>query len=133
MQISRWLNLCWYIVLPLLLTGCSDPGVRNFHFDGTVTFNGDPVVAGVIIFEPDPLQGNSGPQGSAVIKDGKYNTRKSRGQGSVGGASIVKIDCYDGKNPTEVTPYGNRIRDRYETKENLSTESATVNFDVPKD
>ena len=87
--------------------------------------------AGVIVFEPDPRQGNSGPQGSAVIKNGTYDTRTPPGQGSVGGASFVKIDCYDGKNPTEVTPYGDRIRNRYEVTQNMPSESATVNFDVP--
>jgi len=107
--------------------------VRKCHFKGTVALKGEPVPAGVIIFEPDPLQRNSGPQGSAVIKDGKFDTRKSPGQGSVGGPSIIKIDCYDGQNPTEVTPYGDRIRKRYETREAMPTESATVDFDVPQE
>ena len=128
---NRFTTAAMFLILMLCLVGCSDSGPRKYHYQGTVTLDGDPVPAGVIVFEPDPLAGNTGPQGSAVIKDGKYNTRKSPGQGCVGGASIVKIDCYDGKNPTEITPYGKRIRSRYEMKHELPAESGEVDFDVP--
>ena len=42
----------------LLAAGCGEAGPARYHVSGKVTFNGQPVPAGQIVFEPDPTAGN---------------------------------------------------------------------------
>src|SRR5947207_3360144 len=81
-------------ILPLvcLLIGCfAENGPTRYRISGTVTFNGQPVPHGEILFTPDSSQGNSGPQGIATIQDGRYDTDGSRAPGVAGGPTIVQV------------------------------------------
>lgn len=52
------------LVAVAAVVGCgSNDAPDRFHISGKVTFAGEPVPAGQIIFEPDASQQNSGPQG----------------------------------------------------------------------
>src|SRR5688500_11969800 len=82
-------------VLAALLAGCSS-GERTYHLSGAVSYQGKPVPAGHIVFEPDTKSGNSGGPGFAKIKDGRYDTSILDGRGTVGGPHVVIIHGLDG-------------------------------------
>jgi hypothetical protein len=128
-----WLGPKWWwgLALAAAVAGCADgPSDRVVHVSGTVTHRGKPLPLGMIIFEPDPGKGNSGPQGHAGIKDGKFDTRLS-GKGAVVGPLIVRITGGDGVNPEPFTPFGRMLFDEYVTRVDLSKDTATLTFDVP--
>jgi len=103
----------------LLLLGCGGPA--RYRLTGSVTFNGQPVPAGQILFEPDAAAGNKGPAGSAFIVDGKYDTGKF---GVVGGKYIITINGSDkgGAKP---------LFTGYQVKEELAQQAGTKDFTVP--
>jgi len=113
-----------------LAAGCGPSGPKVYTIQGTVTYKGNPVPQGVINFEADPRQGNAGPQGCAVITDGRYTTADVGGRGVVAGAVIVKIDCYDGQ-PARELPLGKPLARGYETLRVFEAADQTQNFDVP--
>lgn len=114
------------LLVCMALIGCGGrgSGPTRYHLSGTVTFDGKPVPAGTIYFEPA-----SGPAGSAEIKNGYYDTRS--GKGVVGGQHRVLIEGFDGNAPT-TGGYGKPIFRPFRTDENLPTSNTTKNFDVPK-
>jgi len=83
-------------VLSLLLTvGCQkEDGPTRYDISGKVTLNGEPVPGGSIVFTPDSQKGNGGPQGTAKIVDGRYDTADN-GRGTVGGPHHVHVIATD--------------------------------------
>ena len=102
MRITPRRTLCILCVLTIsaITAGCGggSDSATTYHVSGKVEYDGQPLPAGKIYFTPDSSQGNQGPQGTATIKDGRYDTRESR-FGIMGGPYIVRIDGYDGKQP----------------------------------
>ena len=95
-------------LLFLATVGCGS-GERLHPVSGTATFDGKPIPAGIIYFDPDPTKGGKGTQGFASIKDGKYSTGVE-GQGVRGGAYIIRITGYDGKPANEVAAGQGAVR-----------------------
>jgi len=122
-SLSRPAALGLVLALGWLLVGCGEEGNKLFRVCGSVTFDGRPVPAGKVYFIPDESQGNSGPQGRADIKDGRYDT-ETGGKGTNGGPMIVRIEGFDG--PT-------LLFTGYETTVDLPRRTATQDFDVPAD
>jgi hypothetical protein len=76
----------------LLASGCGgSQGPPTYRVSGAVTFDGQPIPQGMIVFSPDLAKQNDGTQGVADIKDGKYDTRGGRGIDTVGGAMKVSV------------------------------------------
>jgi len=126
--------------LPVLLlaaamvsaVGCGgDAGPTRYDLSGSVTFDGKPIPAGNIIFEPDSSKDNSGPQGVAEIRDGKYDT-STTGKAPVGGPHIVRISGFDRFSEDETNP-AQPLFGEYEMKADLPLESGTMDFEVPAD
>lgn len=69
----------WLAVLLLLATGCS----RGVNVEGEVTFDGQPVESGSIVFEPADGQG---PSFGGSIESGRYAV-----SGQSAGSMIVRI------------------------------------------
>ena len=115
----------------VLLTGCSRPasGPQRFAFSGAVTFDGNPVPTGRIVFEPDTATGNSGPAGYGSIQQGKFATYPS--MGAVGGPHIVRISGFDGISAGEAVD-GKQLFPEYTTRIDLPLKITTVDFEVPK-
>lgn len=109
----------------LLLSGCGTEtsGPDRFHVSGKVTFNGQPVKAGTIYFQP-----TTGPAGSAQIVDGAYDTKS--GQGVVGGPHQVQISGFDGNavNPGEM---GNPVFNPHTIEKDLPKEDTVLDIEVP--
>ena len=76
-----------------LVAGCGGSDRTLYHVEGTVTFDGQPVPAGIIFFEPDAAAGNDGTQGYAEIKGGRYDTSLSE-KGVTGGAYQARVRGY---------------------------------------
>jgi len=118
----------------LLLAGCGSNGPTRYNLSGRVTYGGQPIPAGRMVFEPDEATGNYGPVGTALIHNGHYQTKP--GEGPVGGTHMVVIHGYDGiPHPVEPdeTPFGMALFEPYRQSIDLPKESATRNFDVPND
>ena len=70
--------------------GCGRSERTVHHVSGTVTFDGQPVPAGFVVFDPDVSAGNDGTQGFAKIEDGRFDTARG-GRGVTGGAYVVQL------------------------------------------
>jgi hypothetical protein len=115
----------------VLAAGCGPGGgPRRYRVRGTVTYQGDPIPAGMVVFEPDTSQGNSGPQGFAPLVDGRYDTAAG-GRGAVGGPHLVRITGFDGVPLDDDAPSGQPLFNVYETTVDLPEESMTLDFDLP--
>jgi hypothetical protein len=114
----------------LLVLGCNN-GPTIFHVEGMVTYKGQPLPKGVIYFDPDPRQGNDGPQGHAIITDGKYTTRGELGKGVVGGAYIIRIEGFDGK-PGNELPLGKPLFTSFSETRSLEAADQTQDFTITK-
>jgi hypothetical protein len=88
------------IALGLALSaGCnSQSGPPRYKLKGEITFAGQPISNGQIVFTPDNAKGNSGPQGVATIKDGKYDTSAPDGRGVGSGPTIIRVTGQDETN-----------------------------------
>src|SRR5262245_247161 len=95
-----------------LLAGCGG-GPKRLHLSGQVLYNGQPVPAGEIYFDPDVAKGKDGPQGFARIENGRYDTRKG-GVPLTAGPHVVRILGFDGNaRPGADVLYGKRLFPEY--------------------
>ena len=124
-----WILACSPV---LCLTGCGESGPSRYDATGTVTYKGQPVPYGEIIFEPDASKGNEGPAARATIEKGAYATEKEKGV--VAGAVKVRITGYDGKpHPGGGTqPHGNALFPEYTDKVDQPEDVATHDFAIGK-
>ncbi|MFM7243781.1 MAG: hypothetical protein ACKO40_06335 [Planctomycetaceae bacterium] len=91
-----WRSDGWQAVVAcamvMLCCGCGGPaGPARYRVSGTVTCGGVAVPHGEILFSPDGRQGNTGPQGIAIITGGRYNTQGTRAPGAAGGPTVVRV------------------------------------------
>jgi hypothetical protein len=130
---SSFIGHCclWLVVAAAVLAaGCgSESGSGEYHVSGSVTFDGRPVPAGKIIFTPDAAAKNSGPQGFADIRDGRFDT-SAGGQGVVGGPHEVEIQGFD-STPAPDSPPPKPLFNAYTTKTDLPRENAQQDYAVP--
>lgn len=115
-----------------LQSGC-DSSERVYRISGSITYKGQPVPDGHIIFEPDNAKGNRGAPGRSKIINGKYDTNSENGQGVVGGPHLITIMGLDGKShgatkseiglPMILFP-------KYSTSEDLPMENSVKDFEI---
>lgn len=110
------------------LAGCGEAPL--VHVTGTVKYQGVPVPAGTIFFDPDESVQNA-PQGYAVIKDGMFSTAEARSQGVKPGKYNVRIRGYDGKPGSEL-PLGRPIFDERSETRDIAGPTAELEFDFKK-
>lgn len=120
------------VVVPLLPVwiGCSprQEGPPRFVIRGRVRFDGKPVPAGRIVFEPDTSAGNKGPGGCGNIVNGRYSTYSR--MGAVAGHQSVRISGFDGIPAGEFVE-GKPLFSEYTTTVELPAKAMTNDFDVP--
>jgi len=95
MPFRRSVSLLLVAGLLAVASGC-DRGPQRFHVWGKITYQGQPIPAGSVTFDPDIAAGADGPQGFAIIKNGEYDTRKDGGIAPVGGKYVARIYATDG-------------------------------------
>lgn len=125
---------CWSIVglvlVGLFATAGCDNEPKRYHVWGKITYQGQPIPAGSIHFDPDIKSGGTGPQGFAIIKNGEYDTRQD-GLGQIGGKYVARVYGADGIPQTEA-PNGRPLFPEREIPFELPTEDKELNIDVPK-
>lgn len=120
------------IACALAAAGCGgQEGPKRYHVSGQVTWQGNPVPAGTVTFTPDVRKGNSGPQGAAPIRNGRYDTRDAGGRGTTGGPQIVSVRGFDGSPPTETDPLGRQLFAEHQAEHDLPKENTTLDLAVP--
>jgi len=118
----------WIAATPWFV-GCESSERPTFRVSGEVQWKGQPVPKGLIYFEPDLQQQNDGPQGFALIENGKYDTGRD-GRNVIPGPHIVRVEGYDGKEGSEL-PLGRLIFTEYSFQHELPGEHSTLDIDVP--
>ena len=84
--------------LALVLAGCGPGnGLTMGRISGVVTYNGEPVEFGEVLFVPDSEEGNSGvPSMSRIGEDGRYiMSTQEAGDGVIAGHQKVGIRALD--------------------------------------
>ena len=102
----------------------AENGPKRFRISGDAKFDGQPIVHGDVLFTPDGAKGNSGPQGIAQIRNGKYDTAAADGKGIAGGPTVVRV--------TGLTGPGGKLVCEYELRADLPRADSTYDIDVPK-
>lgn len=127
-------HLRWALLVGILgilpLAGCGSRAPQTFDIWGEVTFDGKPLPAGRIYFNPDLAKKNDGPQGYAIIRDGRYDTRLD-GSGACGGPTVVLIQGYDGGKDAGPGTMGNLLFKEFSQAVDLPKESGKHDFAVP--
>jgi len=90
MRLQRLSIVCLALTIGTLAS-CSKKGDDRLRISGTVTYDNKSMPFGEVLFTPDGAQNNSGPQGIAYIRDGKYDTSLNNGKGYAGGPTIVRV------------------------------------------
>jgi hypothetical protein len=112
-------------LIAVVAVGCGpkDSRVRN-RVTGAITHGGQPVIAGEIRFLPDDSKQNSGPQGLANIKNGRYDTKGSRAPGVDGGAMVIEVEGYLDEKQNQMVSY------QFQAELGRSPEM-TLDIDIP--
>ncbi|WP_437230938.1 hypothetical protein SH661x_002223 [Planctomicrobium sp. SH661] len=130
----EFINVLGAAGLLLLLSGCAKvaEGPVRYQVSGQVTFDGQPVPHGSIIFDPDVQAGNSGPQGSAEIINGSYSTALHRGTGVVGGPMLITVTGMKNQNVLEGEDPGLLFKD-FSLKQDIPKEKFVLDVLVPRE
>lgn len=110
------------------LTGCAEDKLEDVT--GTIAYDGAPVPAGVVWFDPAPNHPGNPPQGYAYITDGKFNTAE-KGRGVKAGAYLIRVEAFDGK-PGNEQPLGKALFTDYQEKRELPPGKVALEIKVPK-
>lgn len=113
--------------LAVTMPGCGggDEGPTRYDISGTVTFDGQPIPDGMIVFEHDETKISS----ACPIVDGYYESESDKGH--LGGKYTVFVSGYASK-PQGALPGPELFQGRWTTKVELPAESTTKDFDIPK-
>jgi len=126
----RFLRATAMAMLLAAIAGCGQQGSSGlYEISGSVTFAGQPVPGGRIVFEPDEAHGATGMVSIGDITNGGYRTRPQRGFG--GGPCRVTIYGTDGTIPTEEKDTA--LFRPWQTPIDLPREACRRDFDVPAD
>jgi hypothetical protein len=113
------------IAILCVILGCSKrDGPERFRLSGAVTLDGEPIPFGEVIFTPDGGKQNSGPQGIAQIRNGRYDTETAGGKGIGGGPTVIRVNGMSG-------PRGKTLCE-YEMPVDLPRADGTYDIAVPK-
>ncbi|QDU25390.1 hypothetical protein ETAA8_04580 [Anatilimnocola aggregata] len=115
----------------LTFSGCEKKGPKRYEVSGKITYQGMPIPAGIIYFDPDIASGGAGPQGFAIIKDGTFDTRKENGLGPVGGKCVLRIYGNDGIPQPELA-MGKALFAGALIPKELPEADTVINIDVPR-
>ena len=105
--------------------GCSEQDTQTrFRVSGNVNFAGAPVPYGEVLFTPDGAADNSGAQGIATIRNGKYDTSAEGGKGVGGGPTVVRVTALADEKAS-------KLLCEYDYKVDLPKEDSTLTIEVP--
>lgn len=118
---------CAFLVLAATLSmGCGKGGVGRLRVQGKVSYEGKPVPAGQVRFEPNASKGGAGPVGFAKIVDGEFDTSLYGGKGPVAGPMRAKITGY-----VSAKPFAPELFPRHTEEIDISSSNRELTFEVP--
>jgi hypothetical protein len=115
----------------ITVVGCSDSGPSRTAIWGNVNWKGQPIPKGIVYFGPDTSKGNTGPQGFALISDGKYDTRAKNSKGCMQGPHKAIIHGCDGQDIGPGTPYGHNLFVPFEMAIDIPSAGGEFDLSVP--
>jgi hypothetical protein len=118
-------------ILFVCTLGCGQAGPKRVRVSGAVTYAGQPVELGRIIFEPDTSHGNRGPEGFAPIENGRFDTASPHSKGPVPGATIVRIEGLRLADSQDVASSGRAMFSTYEERVDVPQADLVKDFVVP--
>jgi hypothetical protein len=77
----------------VIAAGCGGDGITRHQVQGSVTYSGQPVQDGAVVFEPDASIGKIAPTSFARIENGSYAT--ARAESPTTGKYKVRVMGYD--------------------------------------
>ena len=119
----RWKAGALGLLMLVLIVGCGESGQERHRVSGTVKFDGKDIPYGEVLITPDDEKKNSGAQGIAPIRDGKYDTSATGGKGYGGGPAVIRVTGLTGEN--------GKLLCEYEYRTYLPREDATLDITVP--
>ena len=119
------------VVCVLAISGCGRDGPKRYRVEGAVTYGGQPVQAGRVIFEPDTEAGNSGPAAYADIRQGRYVTLAE--MGCVGGPHVVRVICLTGVAEGSELAEGRMVCPEYREHWEVPESNCQHDVDIPGD
>lgn len=129
------MNKYSFSVIPTLLLvcalGCSGGKIPTYRFDGTVTYNGQPIPAGAVIMTPS--KGNKGPEVHLSVDDGKFDSVLPA-NGPVAGSHRIRIAGYHDfqtiQGPEGPESIGQEIFPTHEEDFDMPKKKTTHHFDI---
>lgn len=112
------------------IVGCGEQSNRKV-VTGTVTWRGQPVPVGLLVFDPDVKRGNRGPQGGAKILEGRFDTRNDDSKGCVPGAHTVTVFGYSGQNVSKFRNFGDPLFEPHNLEVVIPEEGGNLDLVVP--
>lgn len=120
------LRISVFLFALVFLSGCSGgDSQKRFRLTGAATFDGKPIPFGEVLFTPDGNKGNSGAQGIAPIRDGKFDTSMPDGKGIGGGPMMIRVTGFSGP--------GGKLLCEFETQANLPLADGKHDILIPKE
>ncbi len=114
----------------LITAGCGrgSSGPERYTLSGTVSFKGQPVPRGDIMFVPDHEQQNQGPGSFSIIENGRYETAADKG--IVGGHYVITVNGYPAGSDDDDS---NPLFPPYEMKVELPAAQHVLDIEVPEE
>ncbi len=92
MPIPSCHRAAWAACLLLLSVGCGADVPTLIPVHGKVSYRGQPLTAGTLVFAPDPVRNGPGPLSRADIQpDGTYQLKSGDGLGAVAGWHRITV------------------------------------------
>jgi hypothetical protein len=93
-------SFAFILLLPLILAGCGGPPDGPAAATGKVSYRGQPLPHGTIVFTPDAIRGGTGlPVRAEIQPDGSYRLRTTEAVGLPPGWYRVTVAAVDTANP----------------------------------
>ena len=113
-----------------IAAGCSSE-TKTYKLSGNVTFKGQPVPAGYVMFTPDVASGALGQVRVFQIVDGKYDSDAATPPGMTAGKCMVRVAGFDGK-PLPTFGQGKQIFNPVDLAAfTMPADETTKDFEVP--
>jgi hypothetical protein len=122
-----------WLALLALAPGCGARGPDRYDISGKVTFRGQPVPSGYIVFAPDGKRGNDGPGCTVDIEKGAYASMP--GRGTVGGPHQIQVYGFDGVPISDAfitNPMGKPIFPEHRRAVDLPHEAGQLDLEIPE-
>lgn len=121
----------FFLLLSIVVLGCGRGDVQRQHLRGKVTYQGRPVPAGLILFNPIQTEGKGGSRGGARIVQGTYDTQAKDGLAVPVGKTQVLVTGYSKLAESEESGPAQPLFQGYETSVEVTPETTTFDINIP--